>query len=44
MLQLTHTEPSRPISDLAADLTDLALNLLGKAGIRGDSVEMELET
>jgi hypothetical protein len=43
MLTLTYPERSRPISDLAAGLTDLALELLGKAGVRGDSVEMELE-
>jgi hypothetical protein len=44
MLTLTHAEPPRPISDLAAGLTDLTLELLSKAGVRGDSVEMELET
>jgi hypothetical protein len=44
MLTLTHADRPRPISDLAAGLTDLALELLTKAGIRGDSVEMELET
>jgi hypothetical protein len=43
MLTLTHAERPRPISDLAAGLADLALELLGKAGVRGDSVEMELE-
>ena len=44
MLTLTQTERPRPISDLAAGLTDLTLEILGKAGVRGDSVEMELET
>jgi hypothetical protein len=43
MLTLTQTERPQPISDLAAGLTDLALELLSKAGVRGDSVEMELE-
>jgi hypothetical protein len=31
------------ISDLAAGLTDRALELLGAAGVRGDSVAMELQ-
>jgi hypothetical protein len=44
MLTLTHVERPQPISDLAAGLTDLALELLSKTGVRGDSVEMELET
>ncbi len=43
MLTLTHAERPRPISDLAAGLTEMALEILGKAGVRGDSVEMELE-
>jgi hypothetical protein len=43
MLTLTHADRPQTISDLAAGLTDLALELLGKAGARGDSVEMELE-
>jgi hypothetical protein len=42
MLTLTHPEKPQSISDLAAGLTDLALELLGKAGVQGDSVEMEL--
>jgi hypothetical protein len=44
MLALTHAERPRPISDLAAGLTDLTLEVLSKAGVQGDSVEMELET
>lgn len=40
---LTHADRPRTISDLAAGLTDLALELLGRVGVRGDSVEMELE-
>jgi len=41
---MTQTERPRPISDLAAGLTDLALELLSNAGVPGDSVEMEIET
>ena len=44
MLTLTQTDRPRPISDLAAGLTDQTLVLLSRAGVRGDSVEMELET
>ncbi len=44
MLTLTQTDHPRPISDLAAGLTDQTLALLSRAGVRGDSVEMELET
>jgi hypothetical protein len=44
MLTLTRPKSPSPISDLAAGLTDLTLELLSKAGVRGDSVEMELET
>jgi len=43
MLTLTHAERAQPLSDLAAGLTDLALEVLARAGIRGDSIEMELE-
>jgi hypothetical protein len=40
---LTHfSEPSQSIADLAAGLTDSALEVLAGAGVRGDSVEMEL--
>jgi hypothetical protein len=44
MLTLEQTESPRPISDLAAGLTDVGLKILSKAGVRGNSVEMELET
>jgi hypothetical protein len=44
MLTMTQTERPQPISDLAAGLTDLAMEILGKAGVRGNSVEMEIET
>src|SRR5262245_51260072 len=44
MLTLTRTDRPRPISDLAAGLTDQTLELISRAGVRGDSVEMELET
>lgn len=40
---LTSAERPQPLSDLAAALTDLALPVLSKAGVRGDSIEMELE-
>src|SRR5262245_41725009 len=43
MLTLTHTETPRTISDLAAGLTDQTLEILHRAGVRGGSVEMELE-
>jgi hypothetical protein len=43
MLTLTTAEQTQPLSDLAATLTDLALPVLSKTGIRGDSIEMELE-
>jgi hypothetical protein len=36
------SDPVPSISDLAADLTDSALELVAKAGIPGDSVAMEL--
>jgi hypothetical protein len=35
-------EKNGPATELAAGLTDLALDLLRKAGVGGDSVEMEL--
>jgi hypothetical protein len=44
MATLIQAEQTRPLSDLAAGLTDLALEILTRAGVRGDSVEMELET
>ena len=44
MFTLTHADRLRPISDLAADLTDQTLELLSRAGVWGDSVAMELET
>jgi len=41
---LTHvSDRVRRIPDLAASLTDSALEALAAAGIRGDSVAMELE-
>jgi hypothetical protein len=43
MLTLTYPERSQTSSDLAAGLTDLALELLSMAGVRGNSVEMELD-
>jgi hypothetical protein len=43
MFTLTPVERTEPLSDLAATLTDLALPVLNKAGVRGDSIEMELE-
>jgi hypothetical protein len=43
MLTTTHTPTSRHASELAAGLTDIALEVLRKAGVAGDSVEMELE-
>jgi len=43
MLTLTSPKRRQSSSDLAASLTDLALELLSKAGVRGDSVAMELE-
>jgi hypothetical protein len=43
MFTLRPAERTEPLSDLAATLTDLALPVLGKAGVRGDSIEMELE-
>jgi hypothetical protein len=42
MLTRTYPEPPQAISDLAADLTDLALEHLSKTGVRGDSVALEL--
>src|SRR5688572_26623241 len=39
----SYTERNHPTGELAAGLTDLALGVLRKAGVRGDSVEMELE-
>lgn len=43
MATLTTTNRPHPISDLAAGLTDQTLAILRRAGIRGDSVEMEIE-
>jgi hypothetical protein len=43
MSNVTYSNPSRPATELAAALTDLALEVLGRAGVAGDSVEMELE-
>jgi hypothetical protein len=42
MLNLSCDQP-HSIRDLAAGLTDSALEALTGAGVRGDSVEMELE-
>ena len=40
---ITHfSDCVRPIPDLAASLTDSALKVLAEAGVRGDSVAMEL--
>jgi hypothetical protein len=39
----TLTDQAHPITDLAAGLTDLALEALGPVGRGDDSVEMELE-
>src|SRR5262249_22041432 len=41
---LTRTYPEQPqvISDLAAELTDLALEQLSETDVRGDSVALEL--
>jgi len=40
---LTHlSDQAHSIPDLAAGLTDSALEVLAEAGIRGDSVAMEL--
>lgn len=40
---LTHVSHQAPsIPDLAASLTDSALEALAEAGVRGNSVEMEL--
>jgi hypothetical protein len=36
-------ERAHSVTDLAASLTDSALEALAEAGVRGDSVEMELE-
>lgn len=44
MLTLSRCERREPISDLAAGLTDRTLELLSRAGVRGDSVAIELET
>jgi len=38
-----NSDRTHSIPDLAARLTDRALELLGGAGVLGDSVEMELE-
>jgi hypothetical protein len=43
MLPTTHNQTSHPASELAAGLTDIALEVLRKAGVDGDSVELELE-
>jgi hypothetical protein len=43
MHNLTRSEWERPVSDLAAALTEPALEVLVKSGVRGDSVAMELE-
>ena len=40
MFSSIHTENSRPATELAAGLTDLALEVLRKAGVDGDTVEM----
>jgi hypothetical protein len=41
---LRHFSDQAPsVTDLAASLTDSALEALAEAGVRGDSVEMELE-
>jgi hypothetical protein len=40
---LTHLSDRAPsIPDLAAGLTDWALEVLARAGVRGDSIAMEL--
>jgi hypothetical protein len=38
-----YSDHARLIPDLAANLTDRALEALAGAGVRGNSVEMELE-
>jgi hypothetical protein len=40
---MLQTAPNTPTTELAASLTDRALDFLRKTGVRGDSVEMELE-
>lgn len=41
---LTHLQDqAQSLTDLAADLTDHALEIVGGAGSRGDSVELELK-
>src|SRR4051812_48130674 len=43
MLATIHTETNLHVSELAASLTDLALEVLRHAGVEGDSVALELE-
>jgi hypothetical protein len=42
MVATTRTETDRRDSDLAAELTDFVLEGLARAGVRGDSVALEL--
>ena len=42
MLGTIPSEQARQISDLAANLTDQALEAVSKKGVRGDSVALEL--
>jgi hypothetical protein len=37
-----YSEQAHSVTDLAASLTDSALEALAETGVRGDSVEMEL--
>src|SRR5262245_39917545 len=43
MLATIHNEANLHVSELAASLTDMALDVLRQAGVEGDSVELELE-
>jgi hypothetical protein len=41
-MSILYSKKAHSVTDLAASLTDSALEALAEAGVRGDSVEMEL--